>query len=261
MPAPKYYEGQEFHNPTDPAAPVLVYRAGKFYPKQNEPPGQSGPENAAAAPLTPGSEGRARIELGIGPVVNAQRNMFAAEGGGDRAKRHNPFNDHPVRSFLSSLDNGKLAEWAGFSLDPIARGAPGKGRQEFQDYDQASKSFEAAMLPIMSGAAVTPSEAQRQIRANEPAWGDTPLTLERKGTNRAMMANAAAELVGKPRPFPKVGVWDFHGEGSGSQPRAGQPAAPNTGGRPAPPKPGDVVKGYRFKGGNPADRNSWEPAR
>lgn len=27
------------------------------------------------------------------------------------------------------------------------------------------------------------------------------------------------------------------------------------------PKAGDVVKGYRFKGGNPADRNSWEVAR
>lgn len=33
MPAPKYYEGQEFHNPTDPGAPVLVYRNGKFLPK------------------------------------------------------------------------------------------------------------------------------------------------------------------------------------------------------------------------------------
>lgn len=33
MATQKYYEGQEFHNPNDPAAPVLVYRAGKFVPK------------------------------------------------------------------------------------------------------------------------------------------------------------------------------------------------------------------------------------
>jgi hypothetical protein len=33
MAAPKFYEGQEFHNPSDPTAPVLVYRAGKFLPK------------------------------------------------------------------------------------------------------------------------------------------------------------------------------------------------------------------------------------
>lgn len=33
MAAPKFYEGQEFHNPNDPDAPVLVYKAGKFIPK------------------------------------------------------------------------------------------------------------------------------------------------------------------------------------------------------------------------------------
>lgn len=33
-----------------------------------------------------------------------------------------------------------------------------------------------------------------------------------------------------------------------------QPAAPAGG-----PKAGDVVDGYRFKGGNPADQNNWEP--
>ena len=36
---------------------------------------------------------------------------------------------------------------------------------------------------------------------------------------------------------------------------AGAGAAP---GAPAPPKVGEVVRGYRFKGGNPADPKSWE---
>lgn len=31
--------------------------------------------------------------------------------------------------------------------------------------------------------------------------------------------------------------------------------------RLAPPRPGEVRKGYRFKGGNPADQNSWEPVQ
>ena len=218
----------------------------------------SGPAEAPAAALTPGSDARARIELGVGPVVNAQRNMYSAEGGGVRSQRKNPFNEAPVRSFLSSLDNGKAAEWLGFSMDTVARGTPGKNQQSFQDYDQASKSFESAILPIMSGAAVTPSEAQRQVRSNLPAWGDTPLTLERKATNRAMMANAAAELVGKPRPFPKVGVWDIMGGKPGSQPRAGQPNANAPAG---PPKVGQVVKGFKFLGGNPADPKSWQRAQ
>lgn len=39
---------------------------------------------------------------------------------------------------------------------------------------------------------------------------------------------------------------------------AAQPAATASAPPPAP-KPGQVVQGYRFKGGNPADRNSWVP--
>jgi hypothetical protein len=191
----------------------------------------AGPAEAPAAPLTPGSEGRARIELGIGPVVNAQRNMFAAEGGGDPKKRINPFNKQWGAKVVGDLDEGWIAQKIGLNLDPIAKAW---GGQQYQDYDQAAKSFEAAMLPIMSGAAVTTSEAQRQIRASLPELGDTEATLTRKATNRAMMANAAAELVGKPRPFPKVGVWDIQGTRPGSQPRAGQPS-PNASATPKAP--------------------------
>lgn len=45
--APKFYEGQEFHNPNDPTAPVLVYRGGKFLPKDASGNVQS------TAPLSP----------------------------------------------------------------------------------------------------------------------------------------------------------------------------------------------------------------
>ena len=43
--------------------------------------------------------------------------------------------------------------------------------------------------------------------------------------------------------------------------KVGQSApAPSEGGLPeGSPKPGDIEDGYRFKGGDPADRNSWEP--
>ena len=41
-------------------------------------------------------------------------------------------------------------------------------------------------------------------------------------------------------------------QGGTQQPQASTARAP------APPKPGEIQQGYRFKGGNPADPNSWE---
>ncbi len=47
---------------------------------------------------------------------------------------------------------------------------------------------------------------------------------------------------------------DFIGSGQQQQPAAVQPQAAPAG----TPQPGAVMKGYRFRGGNPADQNSWE---
>ncbi len=44
----------------------------------------------------------------------------------------------------------------------------------------------------------------------------------------------------------------------GGQAPASAPAAPGATSRPAPPQPGTVMDGYRFRGGNPAERGSWE---
>lgn len=252
MAAPKYYEGQEFVS-DDPAKPTLVYRGGKFYPKTDEPGGMQAGADEPFAPLTPGSESRARITLGLGPSTNAQRNIYAAEGWGN-GNGQNPYNKHPIATVLGNLDNSKAADFLGLSADPVAKWI---GKQEYQDYEQANKSFESAFLPVLSGAAVTPTEAQRMIRANLPELGDSPPTLARKATNRAMMINGAADLAGRPRPFPKVGTWDFKGTQPGSQPRAGQ-VGPN---RPAAPQVGQVVKGYRYKGGDPSNPASWAKAQ
>lgn len=192
-----------------------------------ENPAPTAPGDTPFAPLTPGSDSRARITLGLGPSTTAQRNIYAAEKWAPDAKGQrkpvNPYNKHPIATALSGMDKGKLAEWVGFTADPLAKVM---GGQDFQDYEQANKSFESAFLPVLSGAAVTPTEAQRMIRANLPELGDTPATLARKATNRAMMINGAADLAGRPRPFPQVGTWDFKGDAPGSRPRAGQGGPP-----------------------------------
>lgn len=231
--AQKFYEGQEFVS-DDPAKPSLVYRGGKFFPKQDQPAGDTGTADQPFAPMTPGSDARARAALGIGPALQGQRHMFEAEGWQNpapgqpgKANAENPLNKEWGATVLGSVDDSLPSWMPHISLDPIARAW---GGQKYQDYLQASKSFEAAILPIMSGAAVTPSEAQRQIKASLPELGDAPQTLARKATNRAMMLNAAADLMGRPRPLPKVGTWDFGGGQPASQPRAGQgPSSPAAG--------------------------------
>lgn len=233
MAAPKFYEGQEFVS-DDPAKPTLVYRAGKFFPKMDQPGGALVAGDEPVAPLTPGSDSRTRVVLGLGPSIEAQKQMYRSEGWNTNPNDpsgfrggSNPLNRHPIAANLAmSAENGKPA-FLGIDKQSIAKTI---GGDDYQAYDQAAKSWESAMLPILSGAAVTPTEAQRQIRANLPQLGDTPKTLSSKSKNRAMMTNAAADLAGRPRPFPKIGTWDFRGEGgSGGAPAPAAPAAP---GRP-----------------------------
>ena len=167
------------------------------------------PADGPSVPLTPGSESRTRVVLGFGPSVSAQRQMAASERG-PGGKRQNPLNKDWGAAMIDGMDDNAVARFLGANTGAIARWV---GGQDYQDYDQAAKSFESAFLPILSGAAVTPSEAQRMLRASLPQLGDTPETLEAKAKNRAMMINGAADLGGRPRPFPDVGTWDFKAGG------------------------------------------------
>lgn len=190
MARPPIVEGQTATNPS--TGDRIIYRGGKWTPLDN----QSAPADAPAAPMTPGADSRVRLSLGFGPAVTAQRGMDAAETAG--GERTNPLNSDWGAATLDAIPDWGL-------LSPTARVV---GGEDYQRYTQAAKSFEAAVLPVLSGAAVTDSEASRQIRANLPELGDTPQTLERKALNRSMMLNVAADLLGRPRPFPKVGTWD-----------------------------------------------------
>lgn len=195
----------------------IVYRKGKWYPVDQDPGGTK-PADGALEPLTPGAESRTRLGLGLGPAVEAQKQFYASEGW--KPGTANPAGVNPFTKDWGA----RLAEGIPWDNGVAARII---GGQDYQDYEQASKTFESAFLPILSGAAVTPTEAQRMIRANLPQMGDTPQTLAKKARNRAMMINAAADLMGKPRPFPRVGIIDL------------------TGGQPAPAKP--VAQGDGWK--------------
>ena len=239
-------EGQTATNPQ--TGQRIINRAGKWYPLDRDPGGVGmvSSSDAPIAPLTPGSESRTRLALGLGPAIEAQKQFYRSEGWkppvpgkpGSSSAGHNPFNTDWGARMLESIpfDNGAVARAA--------------GGQDYQDYEQASKSFESAFLPILSGAAVTPSEAQRMIRANLPQINDTPETLAKKARMRAMMINAAADLAGKPRPFPKVGIMDLGGGSTSSVSAPTSAAVPNPP-RIATPNAGGGARivGFTPKGG------------
>lgn len=145
----------------------------------------------AAATNTPmvGADARSRYMIGLGPLQDAKRNFDEAEAAG------NPID----RDWGAALiDRATEVPFLARIGDTIARNV---GGEDYQKYIQAASTYESALLPILSGAAVTESEALRLIRADLPQAGDSESVLERKARNRANRINAVAEGIGKPAPY------------------------------------------------------------
>lgn len=95
------------------------------------------------------------------------------------------------------------------------------GDEDYQRYVSASSAFESAMLPILSGAAVTESEARRLIRATLPQLRDDYTTLQDKARRRRQMLNGAAAISGREIPFPDDQTMDLMSLGGGPAPGEG----------------------------------------
>lgn len=186
---------------------------------------------------------RGRLSLGLGPMVQAEQTMSNAEASGNPLQR----------------------DWGAAAINAIPMGlgeqaAKIVGGQDYQDYTQAAKAFESQLMPIMSGAAVSPSEAQRQIKAALPEFGDSPETLKTKARTRQMMLNGAAHSMGSPLPYPDVPTFGVNTNAAPKGKDAQNAALKSRSAAARAPKVGVVEDGYRFKGGNPADPNAWERA-
>ncbi len=70
------------------------------------------------------------------------------------------------------------------------------GGQDYQQAEQSWKQFEAGMLPILSGAAVTDSEAKRVLLAMKPSVGDGPEVIARKVAAINRMSAIAEQAIG-----------------------------------------------------------------
>lgn len=119
-----------------------------------------------------------------------------------------------------------------------------------QKYEQAKRDFVNAQLRRESGAAISPGEFESAEKQYFPVVGDAPEVVAQKAANR----RAAIEAMGReggPSYKPKYSFDESGRVVPYGQPKATQPNAP------VPPKVGELRDGYRFKGGNPADPNSW----
>lgn len=113
--------------------------------------------------------------------------------------------------------------------------------QDRQKFEQAKRDFINAQLRRESGAAISASEFESADKQYFPVPGDSPETIKQKAANR----RAAVEAIGR--------------EGG----RSYRPKMIyTTDGRVvALPKVGELKDGYRFKGGDPSDPNSWAKAQ
>lgn len=273
----------------------LVYRSGSWYPaqpdgrpieriprsdygaghyqlpngdivRQGPRGGQETVENFGAAGgsgpgggMTVGADARGRYNIGIDTMIAAERKTAEQE-----ARGGNPLN----RDWGAlALDKFGVDLPGDNDIKPLAWLAPLVGGQDYQDYNQALASYEASLMPIMSGAAVSASEARRMIRADFPALNDSKETLRTKAQNRQRRINAVAQGLGRESIFSDQEIAAGRSDGAAGPMgenglptypglvaasagltdapagQSGGPVGPDGGGGPVDPnapKPGDV---------------------
>ncbi len=219
-----------------------------------EPPGGAGgggatysimtPEEVQAAGLPPGSyqrnnannqttrigataggfgpDQRARVAITLDPALEAAQALERMEA--DAVQRQG---SHGSNTPLGQDWGARMAEAIPWDGGTVARVV---GGEDYNAYTSASSAFEAAMLPILSGAAVTESEAQRVVRAVLPRQGDTREVLQQKARRRRQMLNGAALIGGRELPYPDEQVADWAQRYANAAQQAPQDASPTGGG-------------------------------
>lgn len=146
----------------------------------------------------------------------------------------------------------------------LPEGAANRMRSpEYQAYRQAAMQWVRAKLRKESGAAISNPEFEGEFQTFFPQPGDTPDVITQKTSAReAALLGMKAESRGaygqlfegaQRQPGPPPGMQPPPPQGPQVQPPPSGVITPQSG-----PQPGAVEEGYRFRGGNPADPNSWE---
>ena len=196
--------------------------------------------------------------LGSPMPASQPNNPFSAggkfnEGQGKAAG----FTDRMLQSegILSGLNGeGGVQDQGTSALQTGLSAVPGVGNYltsaNRQKFEQAKRDFINAQLRRESGAAISPTEFDSANKQYFPTPGDSAEVIQQKAANR----RAAIEALGReggPSYKPKFTFDEGGRVVPYGQPKAQQQTAP------VMPKTGELRDGYRYKGGNPADPNSW----
>ncbi len=143
-----------------------------------------------------GAEQRGRIVLSFPNIIQSLEDLDKIENAANAQGGATPFGRDWGARMLEAVpfDGGSAARVA--------------GGEDYTQYEAAIRTFEQSIMPAFSGSAVTESEAQRFVRANNPRFGDNPAVLQKKAENRKRITNSAAVIIGEQPPYPEVGYWE-----------------------------------------------------
>lgn len=196
------------------------------------------------------------VNTGIAPTAPANPFSNGGKFNGDQGKAAG-FTDRMLQSegILSGVGGQGGVQSQG--SDVVQTGLsklPGVGNylisSDRQKFEQAKRDFINAQLRRESGAAVAPSEFASADKQYFPLPGDSPDVIKQKAANR----RAAVEAMGREGGASYKPKYSFGPDGSVVP--YGQPQQPSN-----VPQPGQLMQGYRFKGGDPGDQNNWVKAQ
>lgn len=114
--------------------------------------------------------------------------------------------------------------------------------EQGQMLDQAKRDFTNAVLRRESGAAIASSEFDSADKQYFPQIGDGPKVIEQKARARELAIKGVLAEV--PKGTPSIRAGGATGSFDAPAPRV--------------PMKGEVLQGYRFKGGDPGNQANWE---
>lgn len=213
--------------------------------------------NNAAARFMQGDQNAiadvAKYDAGLGMQLQERQARMQQQQQAEEAKKRQTFRqllkqagENPGQAFAA-------AQQLGLPLDNV----PQPGSPDFEPWRQ-TQLFIVDALETPEGQNLLTNRAKEVMLSLPPEHRNPQSPVFVQAMNKALQADALKTIPLVPGGG-VAGVNTLDGTARlliAPNPGTAQTGTPVAGG----PAPGTVVGGFRFKGGNPNDRNSWEPA-